>query len=165
MLERQKLTKVSKILCPCESYTWVYFVGWEGSCRWGQKDHRGTSLYTALNSHCEDFGLNTKFRSHYLVVRFAMSIDTDLEFSPTTITTKTAISNVYWVLFKDQVQSSQKLMKKGQLYISFVGGGSQLNNLSRSSARKWQSWTWTHLPGVQASILIHELRLPSTRVW
>ena len=32
-----------------------------------------------------------------------MSIDTDMEFSPTTITTKTAISNVYRVLFKDQV--------------------------------------------------------------
>lgn len=32
-----------------------------------------------------------------------MSIDTDLEFSPTTITAKTAIPNVYWVLFKDQV--------------------------------------------------------------
>lgn len=32
-----------------------------------------------------------------------MSIDTDLEFSPTTITAKTAIPNVCWVLFKDQV--------------------------------------------------------------
>lgn len=60
-------------------------------------------MYRAFNSHCEDFGLKTKVRSHYLVVRFTMSIDTDLEFSPTTITTKTAISNVYRVLFKDQV--------------------------------------------------------------